>query len=312
MSDHVQSSAPSKNHFDEKDSASTAAPKSELVLIHGWGINRQIWLPLLPLLTPSFHVTLLDIRGYTPEPDSQDFTSLTLEATVDDLLQQAPDKATWVGWSLGGTLALKAAMAQPSRIDRLILIGSTPRYLTADDWEWGMEPAVLADLMDRFQLNFHKGLKRFLLMQTSDRHRVNQIVAATATFHQPDWRTLNHTIKFLTESDLRPVIPQIQVPVASLIGYDDKIVSPRASAELQRLVPPELRIAPRAGSSAIVATEHTKRSGPFDKTVKSTQDQDQDQSRRESFFFSGGHLFFLDQPEAFASVLSEIIGETSS
>ena len=41
--------------------------RQELVLLHGWGSNREIWRPLLADLRSWANITLLDIPGCAPD-----------------------------------------------------------------------------------------------------------------------------------------------------------------------------------------------------------------------------------------------------
>ena len=44
----------------------TRAAQQELVLLHGWGSNREVWRPLLVMLRPWANITLLDLPGCAP------------------------------------------------------------------------------------------------------------------------------------------------------------------------------------------------------------------------------------------------------
>ena len=44
----------------------TAGAQQELVLLHGWGSNREIWRPMLAALRPWANVTLLNLPGCAP------------------------------------------------------------------------------------------------------------------------------------------------------------------------------------------------------------------------------------------------------
>lgn len=71
----------------------------DLVLLHGWGLNAEVWRCILPRLSAQFRVHLVDLPGYGR---SQGFGALTLAQMSDLVIRQAPEKAIWLGWSMGG------------------------------------------------------------------------------------------------------------------------------------------------------------------------------------------------------------------
>ena len=119
----------------------TAAAEQELVLLHGWGSDRGIWRPLLPLLRPWANITLLDLPGCAPGID--DGTAPQLEQTLAAVLDRAPARAVYVGWSLGGQLAVELAAREPDRVAAVVTVCSNPRFLSEGSWP-GMHPAAFA------------------------------------------------------------------------------------------------------------------------------------------------------------------------
>ena len=51
---------------DAENLLATAGAQQELVLLHGWGSNREIWRPMLATLRPWANVTLLNLPGCAP------------------------------------------------------------------------------------------------------------------------------------------------------------------------------------------------------------------------------------------------------
>jgi pimeloyl-ACP methyl ester carboxylesterase len=90
---------------------------------HGIGASAGIWLGWLPALVDRYRIVTFDMRGYgrsvVPAPD---FT-WSLDLLVDDLLVVADAAGLarfhLVGESIGGTIALAAACAEPQRIASL-------------------------------------------------------------------------------------------------------------------------------------------------------------------------------------------------
>jgi len=66
-----------------------------------------------------------DIRGHGAAAARE---PVTLEGVLDDLAAVAPPRFTLVGYSMGGRLALHAALAPAlaARIERLVLVGASP------------------------------------------------------------------------------------------------------------------------------------------------------------------------------------------
>ncbi len=95
----------------------------DLVLLHGWGLSSAIWGDFADRLAESYRVTLIDLPGLGHSAATDD---MSLDAVVASLLATAPESAHWLGWSLGGQLALAAAEQAPERVKSLSLIAANP------------------------------------------------------------------------------------------------------------------------------------------------------------------------------------------
>jgi pimeloyl-ACP methyl ester carboxylesterase len=99
-----------------------------LLLIHGLGYARWGWEPVVPLLARSFDVVLFDNRGIggsdvPPGP----YTAATMAHDALQVLDEAGvERAHVIGTSLGGMIAQELVLAAPERVDRLVLVGTTP------------------------------------------------------------------------------------------------------------------------------------------------------------------------------------------
>ncbi len=98
------------------------APAS-IVLLHGFTHTGRSWDPVVATLVERYRALAPDIRGHG---EASALVPVTLEAVIDDLAAVLPADATLVGYSMGGRIALHAALALACRVQRLVLIGASP------------------------------------------------------------------------------------------------------------------------------------------------------------------------------------------
>jgi len=139
------------------------SPKQILALVHGWGMNARVFDALAELLIDDFEVQVLNLPGHGGR---EALAHNSLQSWADDVAQQLPDDATLLGWSLGGQVAMRAALDHPHKIARLVLLASTPRFVMAEDWAHGMAATDLQDFGAALMADPQATLVRFLSLQT--------------------------------------------------------------------------------------------------------------------------------------------------
>lgn len=102
-----------------------------LFLIHGFGGSAAAWgEPTLAALAHGRRVLAVDLIGHGASDAPADATRVALEPVLDDLervLDAAGEGACdWVGYSMGGRIALAAALLRPARVRRLVLESASP------------------------------------------------------------------------------------------------------------------------------------------------------------------------------------------
>ncbi len=97
-----------------------------LVLIHGITNSSQSWEPAMRLLARNFDVIAPDLPGHGESDRQRGDHSLGGHACVmRDLLHVLEvERATVVGHSLGGGVAMQFAYQFPDMVERLVLVGS--------------------------------------------------------------------------------------------------------------------------------------------------------------------------------------------
>lgn len=95
-----------------------------VVLLHGFTQTGASWEQVAAALGESYRPLAPDIRGHGA---ASALIPVTLEAVVDDVARLAPAPFVLVGYSMGGRIALHAALTLRSgRVRRLVLIGASP------------------------------------------------------------------------------------------------------------------------------------------------------------------------------------------
>ncbi len=104
-----------------------------LVLIHGLTGHRDDFLPQLPLLHerhPKLWLLAPDLRGHGDSTHTADAASFNFEQLVEDLRRflerRGIEFCHLLGHSLGGMVCLRFALAYPSRLRSLVLVGTAP------------------------------------------------------------------------------------------------------------------------------------------------------------------------------------------
>lgn len=112
--------------YELREEAQPHAPW--VVLVHGLGYGRWGWGPTADALAATANLVLIDNRGIgdsdvPPGPYDARQMAGDVAAVLDDA---GLDRAHVVGTSLGGMVAQQLAATRPERVDRLVLLSTTP------------------------------------------------------------------------------------------------------------------------------------------------------------------------------------------
>lgn len=200
----------------------TQAAQQEMVLLHGWGCNREIWRPLLVILRPWANVTLLDLPGCAPGLDSG--KAQELSEVLSDILDSSPERAVYVGWSLGGQLALELATRNPERVLAVVTICSNPKFVAAGDWP-GMDADVFREFLAGVQTDPVAALKRFDTLQVTGSSRPRQLRRELQNLRKsPASAGLLVGLGWLASLDQRESLSALRQPQLHLLAERDALV----------------------------------------------------------------------------------------
>lgn len=196
-----------------------------LVLIHGWAMHGGIFAPLVERLAGCFEVHRVDLPGHGHSRDST--MALDPPALATALAERLP-RAPWLGWSLGGLVAMHGALAHADQVPGLLALAASPRFVAGDDWPHGVDPAVFHEFGAGLSTRFEATVDRFLALeaQGSD-HMREELRTLRAQLHargEPRAQALAQGLALLESSDLRSRLPALTVPSLWIAGRRDRLV----------------------------------------------------------------------------------------
>lgn len=106
----------------------TSGRGPRVVLVHGFTQTSACWEPVRTDLARDHEVVSIDAPGHgRSRHDDASFWEAA------DLLAAAGGRGTWLGYSMGGRLALHVALRRPDLVERLVLVGATPGIEDEDE-----------------------------------------------------------------------------------------------------------------------------------------------------------------------------------
>lgn len=95
-----------------------------LVLLHGWGLNAEVWHCIREELGSHFTLHLVDLPGYGR---SSGFGAMTLEEMTAQVAKNAPDGLSGLAGA-GRLVASQMALTHPERVQALVTVASSPCF----------------------------------------------------------------------------------------------------------------------------------------------------------------------------------------
>lgn len=218
-------------------SSSTLGRGPRLVLIPGWAMHSGVWREFAERLAANFCVTWVDLPGHGLSPA---WAEWTLVATAEALAELIPDRALWLGWSLGGQVALELARRYPAKVAALVLVATNPRFIAESDWP-GMAPAMFESFALGVETQSQATMHRFLALNclgaAGAMGLLRRLRTAWESYPAPAPTVLGQGLEILRQTDLRQELAEIGCPVAVVAGSEDRLVPAAAARRLAAGLP---------------------------------------------------------------------------
>lgn len=210
-------------------SAGAGAPT--IVFLHGLGGNQDAWRLVAPAFEARYRVVRLNLVGASAsDPAAYDYAHHgSLNGHADDLLDalRALDLhgATFVGHSVGSMVGVLAALKEPARFARLVLVAPSPRFANSADYTGGFSRADINELLNALESNYHGWAGA--LAAAALPGRSDLIAELTNSFLQTNPELAQHFARLTFRCDHRPDLPFLATPTLILQCAHDA-VAPQA------------------------------------------------------------------------------------
>jgi len=224
----------------------TSGSGKDVVLLHGWGLNASVWDAVANELKGKYRVTQVDLPGFGKSHFYD--KAYSLNELVDNLFHHIPSPCTLIGWSLGGLISLAACLQHPNKVQKLITITSTPKFVACDDWP-GVDIATLTNLRSAVQTDGSHALKRFVTLLSKDSLNKTKTQALLALSHNPlpQQAALLAGLDLLANTDFRDCFSQPTCPCLHIFGDKDPLIPNAAVTALKQNNTDMIEIIPGAG-----------------------------------------------------------------
>lgn len=214
-----------------------------LVLLHGWAMSSAVYGEITERLRQHHRLLVPDLRGHGQSDTGDGYGLEQFAADLDEWMTLLGiETANLFGWSLGGQIALALQRMAPSRVRRLGLIGSTPCFVSGEDWEHGLPRAQVMAMARNVKRDYLKTMAEFFDLQfageqlPAERYR-EVIDFAVRQGSLPQQPVALAALETLRRGDLRPWLADVDCPVLVMHGEQDRICPVGAGAYLADHIP---------------------------------------------------------------------------
>jgi pimeloyl-[acyl-carrier protein] methyl ester esterase len=228
--------------------------RPQFTLLPGWSMHSEGWGVFAEGLSRWGTVQAIDLPGHGQH--AEPLPAATLSAWAVALAGKLQGE-TWVGWSLGGMLALRAALDHPGRARRLVLLATGASFARRAGWPCGSDAQELEAFAATVKGDPDAALRQFDGWQVAGAERARKTRDWLARQRLGGGVTregLVAGLEILRHADLRHELTQLELPVLVLAGAADRVLPPESAQRTAALIPGAVyRELPGAGHACFVS-----------------------------------------------------------
>lgn len=204
-----------------------------MIFAHGFGCDQNMWRFVAPAFEEAYRVVLFDHVG-AGKSDHAAYNRArysTLDGYADDLLEICRElelvDAVFVGHSVSAMIGVLAAIKEPERFDKLVLVGPSPCYINDGDYVGGFTREEIEGLIEFLDSNY-LGWSHAMaptIMGNADRPELGEEL--TNSFCRTDPEIAKHFAQVTFLSDNRADLLKLKTR-SLILQCSDDVIAPDA------------------------------------------------------------------------------------
>jgi len=166
----------------------------------------------------------------------------TIHDIADQLLADLPKQAIYIGWSIGGMISMSIAARFPERVERLIGVATTPKFIAVDDWPTGVKSGFRMPFEDGInKMGFEPFFKQYCEAEfdypetrSSAHQAFIDLIDQTGNV---DLDILYQGIDISDTTDLREEFKALRCPIDLILGGKDDSIPTSIHSVIETLNP---------------------------------------------------------------------------
>lgn len=203
-----------------------------IFIVSGWAMPKEVMHAFAQRLSQRFYVVLANLPGISLDEQwisrSRIGPNYDIDALTEQLIEVAPKRSWWIGWSLGGMVSTYVAARRSSCVRGLITLSAAPSFVVRDNYPNAMSIDDFDAFSSLVESSPEQGLKRFVVLQTKGAEDERALIKQLHSFLPI--KTLNRAaliggLRLLKSLDVRRELSILDLPNLHIFGGKDALVS---------------------------------------------------------------------------------------
>jgi sigma-B regulation protein RsbQ len=216
--------------------AVTGTGSMPMVFAHGFGCDQNMWRFVAPAFEQDYKVILFDHVGAgRSDLNAYSFSKYSsLHRYADDVLEICRelnlDGVIFVGHSVSAMIGALAAIKEPSRFERLVMVGPSPCYINDGDYYGGFRREDIDELLNFLDSNYLGWASAMAPQIMGNPERPELTEELTNSFCRTDPEIAKQFARVTFLSDNRSDLDKLQTR-SLIIQCSDDVIAPVSVGE---------------------------------------------------------------------------------